>query len=63
MDIKARSKNRSKIIFYHKASSFKDAEEWDLLFWQKQKPGDRLSALVAIRNDISAVNPQRFEEE
>lgn len=37
------------------AADFKEAEEWDLDFWQKQTPQQRLSALVAIRNDILKV--------
>ena len=39
----------------HRAHSFADAERWDLEFWQKQKPADRLSALVAIHADVRAV--------
>ena len=45
-------------IIVHIAKDFKDAEEWDLKYWQKQTPQMRLSALVAIRNDIKKVNPQ-----
>ena len=62
MNIKKRSEIRRKKIVAHKAKSFKDAEKWDLSFWQKQKPEDRLSALVAIRKDIAMVNPQRLKE-
>ena len=62
MDIKKRSQIRRKKIVAHRAKSFQDAEEWDLSFWQKQRPQDRLSALVAIRKDIAKVNPQRLKE-
>ena len=50
-----RSEERRKRIVGHRAKSFKDAEQWDMEFWQKQTPEMRLSALVAIRNDILAV--------
>jgi len=39
----------------HRAANFEEAEQWDLDFWQKQTPQQRLSALVAIRKDISKV--------
>ena len=39
----------------HKATGFEDAERWDLEYWQAQTPAVRLSALVAIRNDIKKV--------
>ena len=47
----------------HRATSFADAERWDLLFWQEQTPEDRLSALVAIRNDIRKVEQARGAQE
>lgn len=59
MGIKERSLERRKRIVAHRATSFKDAEEWDLDFWQNQTPEDRLSALVAIREDIMKVNQAR----
>lgn len=39
----------------HKATSFEDAEQWDLEFWQRLTPQQRLSALVAIHHDVAAV--------
>ena len=39
-----------------------DAERWDLKFWQEQSPEDRLSALVAIRNDVAKVEAARRDE-
>lgn len=50
-----RAAERRKRIVGHIAKSWEDAENWDLEFWQKQGPEMRLSALVAIRNDIVAV--------
>jgi len=39
----------------HRTTSFADADLWDLKFWQRQTPEARLSALVAIREDIRRV--------
>jgi len=52
MGIKARSKERRKRMVGHRAANFVAAEQWDLDFWQKQTPQQRLSALVSIRKDI-----------
>ena len=62
MDIKTRAEIRRKKIIGHVAKNFTDAENWDLEFWQKQTPQERLSALVSIRNDIHKVNPSRLKE-
>ncbi len=43
----------------HRATSFEDAEAWDLDFWQSVTPEERLSALVAIRRDVEAVEAGR----
>jgi hypothetical protein len=48
MGIKERSLERRKGIIAHRAASFKDADHWDLLFWQNQTPEQRSSALMAI---------------
>lgn len=53
--LKKRSEERRKRMVGNYARSFKEAEAWDLQFWQSQTPEMRLSALVAIRNDIMAV--------
>ena len=39
----------------HRAQSFVDAEAWDLDFWQRRTPDERLSALLAIHRDVAAV--------
>ncbi len=39
----------------HRATSFEDAERWDLEFWQRRTPEERLSALVAIRREVELV--------
>lgn len=43
----------------HRATSWEDAERWDLEFWQSVSPEDRLSALVAIRRDVELVEAGR----
>jgi hypothetical protein len=43
----------------HRATSFEDAERWDLEFWQSRTPEERLSALVAIRHDVELVEEGR----
>ena len=39
----------------HRATSSADAEAWDLEFWQRRTPEERLSALVAIHRDVALV--------
>ena len=39
----------------HRARSFADAEAWDLEYWQRRTPEERLSALVAIHRDVALV--------
>ena len=43
----------------NRATSFEDAEAWDLDFWQQRTPEERLSALVAIRRDVAVVEAAR----
>jgi hypothetical protein len=59
MDIRARSELRKKRMVTHRARSFAEADQWDLLFWQNQTPEERLSALVAIRRDVQKVEQAR----
>ncbi|MFO7555957.1 MAG: hypothetical protein R6W88_12215 [Desulfobacterales bacterium] len=64
MGIKARSKERRKRIVANRAANFEAAEQWDLDFWQKQTPQQRLSALISIRKDILKVKRARnFKDE
>jgi hypothetical protein len=51
LGIRERAAGRKERIVAHRADSFRDAEAWDLAFWQRQTPQQRLSALVAIRNE------------
>ena len=45
----------------HRATSFADAEAWDLDYWQRRTPEERLSALVAIRREVELVRAARDE--
>jgi len=62
MNIKERSAARQKRMVAHRATDFKDAENWDLTYWQSQTPEQRLSALVAIRRDVIKVQQARLQE-
>lgn len=62
MSLKERSEERRKRMRANRATDFQPAEDWDLDFWQRQTPQERLSALVAIRNDVLAVEKSRHLE-
>ena len=36
----------------HKASSWSEAEEWDLAYWLACTPEERLEAFMALREDV-----------
>jgi hypothetical protein len=55
MGIKERAEERKKRIVANRAANFREAEEWDLAFWQSLSPEERLSALPAIRTDLEKV--------
>jgi hypothetical protein len=55
MDIEERSRLRRKTMEAHRARTFEEAEEWDLEYWQRRTPEERLSALVAIHRDVALV--------
>ena len=57
-----RAANRKASMQGNIAKNYKEAEEWDLLFWQKQSPQARLSALVAIHKDIENINHKTGEQ-
>ena len=59
MGFRERAEQRKKRIVAHVAHSHEEAEQWDLEFWQSQSPQDRLSALVAIHEDIEKVKGRR----
>ena len=63
MGLKERSALRRQRMTTNRATSFAEPEEWDLKFWQEQSPEARLSALVAIRNDVKKVEEARRRRE
>jgi hypothetical protein len=61
IDLEERSRRRRKAIEAHRTSSSADAEAWDLDFWQRRSPDERLSALVAIYRDVARVEAAKRE--
>ena len=59
MGLKERARERTKRMVAHKSHGFDEAEAWDLTYWLQQTPQQRLSALVAIRNDVAKVESAR----
>jgi hypothetical protein len=55
MDLEERSRHRRETLETHRARSSEEAEAWDLDFWQRCTPEERLSALVAIHRDVALV--------
>jgi len=53
--LEERSRLRRQRMDVHRATSFADAEAWDLDFWQRRTPEERLSALVAIHREVELV--------
>jgi len=60
-DLEERSRIRREAMETHRTTSLADAEAWDLDFWQRRTPEERLSALVAIHRDIAQVEAARDE--
>ena len=58
--LKERSAERRKRMVAYSAHSPEEAEAWDLDFWQKAGPEARLSALVAIHEDVEYVIEARI---
>jgi hypothetical protein len=63
MSLEERTAARRKRMKSHRAKNFADAERWDLLFWQELSPEDRLSAFVALRNDVKKVQEAKRSQE
>lgn len=62
MDSEERAARRRKQIQVHRAKSFADADDWDLDFWQSRSPEERLSALIAIQEDVRKAEAAGKEE-
>jgi len=61
IDLEERSWQRREAMEAHRTRSPADAEAWDLDFWQRRSPDERLSALVAIYRDVACVEAARGE--
>ena len=59
MGIRDRSRERRGRIVSHIAHGHEEAEAWDLAYWQSRTPQERLSALVAIREDVEKAHAGR----
>jgi len=59
MGLKERSAERRKRIVGHRAKNFKDAEDWDLDFWQSLTPEERVSVLVDLHEDFEKIKRAR----
>lgn len=56
---RARAERRRQRLVANRASSFEEAELWDLDFWQSRTPQERLSALVHLRRDVELATAAR----
>jgi hypothetical protein len=54
-----RAANRRRNLECHAAADFEDAERWDLEFWARQSPQDRLSAFVELREQWESIKECR----
>lgn len=61
--LEERSSARRRHMVANLAHSPEEAEAWDLDFWQKAGPEARLSALVAIHEDVGFVIEARIAAE
>jgi hypothetical protein len=59
--LEERSRLQRQRMDVHRAKSFVDAEAWDLDFWQRCTPEERLSALVAIHREVELVRAAKDE--
>jgi len=60
-DLEERSRKRREAMETNRARSTDDAEAWDLDYWQRRTPEERLSALVAIYRDVAMVEAAKGE--
>jgi len=62
MGLKERSRERRKRIVGNVANSHEEAEQWDLEFWQRLSPQQRLAALEAIKRDVEKARRRRPQQ-
>jgi len=60
--LEERSAERRRRMVANRAYSPEEAEIWDLDFWQRVGPEARLSALVAIHEDVALVEAARMSD-
>ena len=59
--LEERSAERRVRLVANRAMSVEEAEAWDLDFWQQAGPEARLSALVALREDLDLIEAARSQ--
>ena len=57
--LEERSRERRARMVTHRAASFAEADAWDLDYWQRRTPEERLSAFVALRRDVELAQAAR----
>lgn len=57
--MRKKAKDRKQRMVVNLANDFQEAEDWDLEFWLRQTPEERLSAFVALRKDVEKVRKIR----
>ena len=63
MGIEERARLRKMRIAVHRATSFDDAEKWDLEYWQSVTPEERLEAYMAILREVALVQASRKSDD
>ncbi|MEN8150538.1 MAG: hypothetical protein ABFS86_12000 [Planctomycetota bacterium] len=57
--IAERARQRRTRIVVNKASSWSEAEAWDLSYWLEMTPEERLEAYMALREDVRKAEAAR----
>ncbi len=52
-------KRRLKKIVVHIAHSWEEGEKWDIEYWQKFSPQQRISAVESLRKELEAIRNAR----
>ena len=58
-----RANERRQRMVMGRSHSYKEAELWDLKYWQSLSPEARLEAYMAIRQDVEKVNAAREQDD
>ena len=61
MTLEERSRRRFETMETHRTTSFSEADQWDLEYWQRRTPEERLSAFVALRREVEMVEAAKRE--